>query len=87
MNGWFSCCLFNYCLYYFYTTTAVPTQTLILTPTADNDADPDTDIGKIVRKGKDLFGRPVIFIYAGKHNKYKRSVEELKVIDIGIYTL
>lgn len=36
-------------------------------------------IGKIVTKGKDLFGRPVIFIYAGKHNKYKRSLEELKV--------
>jgi hypothetical protein len=35
-----------------------------------------------VTKGKDLFGRPVIFIYAGKHNKYKRSLEELKVINI-----
>jgi hypothetical protein len=40
-----------------------------------------TLVGKIVTKGKDLFGRPVIFIYAGKHNKYKRSVEELKVIN------
>jgi len=35
-----------------------------------------------VTKGKDLFGRPVIFIFAGKHNKYKRSLEELKVINI-----
>ena len=54
-------------------------MTLILIPTTTAVLNL---IGKIVTKGKDLFGRPVIFIYAGKHNKYKRSLEELKVTDM-----
>jgi hypothetical protein len=41
--------------------------------------------GKIVVKGYDLSGRPAVFIYAGKHDKNERDIEQMRMLII--YTL
>jgi len=41
--------------------------------------------GKIVVRGYDLSGRPAVFIYAGKHNKNDRDIDQMRMLII--YTL
>lgn len=45
----------------------------------------ELDTEKIIVQGKDIHGHPAIFIYAAKHDKNKRDLEQLKLLII--YTL
>lgn len=47
--------------------------------------EPELKSGKIIVDGKDRHGRPAVFIFAHKHNKHKRDLQQIQMLII--YTL